>query len=44
MLVFCCKYDYLNNKTYESFKLNDTTEKIIHYNYDKAGDLVEKKE
>ncbi|WP_308167969.1 DUF6531 domain-containing protein [Clostridium estertheticum] len=38
------KYDSINNKTYESFKINDTTEKIIHYNYDKAGNLIEKKE
>ncbi|WP_259473532.1 RHS repeat domain-containing protein [Clostridium estertheticum] len=38
------KYDSLNNKTYESFKINDTTEKIVHYIYDKAGNLVEKKE
>ncbi|MCB2343289.1 AHH domain-containing protein [Clostridium estertheticum] len=38
------KYDSLNNKTYESFKINDTTEKIVHYIYDKAGNLIEKKE
>ncbi|MEW8956325.1 DUF6531 domain-containing protein, partial [Clostridium sp.] len=38
------KYDCLNNKIYESFKINDTTEKIIHYIYDKAGNLIEKKE
>ncbi|MBU3218386.1 RHS repeat-associated core domain-containing protein, partial [Clostridium estertheticum] len=38
------KYDSLNNKIYESFKINDTTEKIVHYIYDKAGNLIEKKE
>ena len=38
------KYDCLNNKIYESFKINDATTKIIHYNYDKVGNLIEKKE
>ncbi len=38
------KYDCLNHKIYESFKINDTTNKIIHYIYDKVGNLVEKKE
>ncbi|NFL87633.1 RHS repeat-associated core domain-containing protein [Clostridium botulinum] len=38
------KYDCLNNKIYESFKINDTTNKIIHYVYDKVGNLIEKKE
>ncbi|SDP16473.1 RHS repeat-associated core domain-containing protein [Clostridium gasigenes] len=38
------KYDCLNNKIYESFKINGTTNKIIHYNYDKVGNLIEKKE
>ncbi len=38
------KYDCLNNKIYESFKINDTTNKIIHYVYDKVGNLIKKKE
>lgn len=38
------KYDCLNNETYESFKINDTTTKAIHYIYDKVGNLVQKKE
>jgi|GEM_PF-351203 len=38
------KYDCLNNKTYESFKINDTTTKAIHYIYDKVGNLIQKKE
>jgi RHS repeat-associated protein len=38
------RYDCLNNKTYESFKINDTTTKAIHYIYDKVGNLVQKKE
>ena len=38
------KYDCLNHKTYESFKINDTTDKVIHYIYDKVGNLVQKKE
>lgn len=38
------KYDCLNNKTYESFKINDKTTKAIHYIYDKVGNLVQKKE
>ncbi|WP_253198410.1 RHS repeat domain-containing protein [Clostridium gasigenes] len=38
------KYDCLNNKIYESFKINGTTNKIIHYNYDKVGNLIKKKE
>ncbi|BCZ45186.1 hypothetical protein psyc5s11_12530 [Clostridium gelidum] len=38
------KYDCLNNKTYESFKINDTTNKVIHYVYDKVGNLIQKKE
>ena len=27
------KYDCLNNKTYESFKINDTTNRVVHYIY-----------
>ncbi|OFS25005.1 DUF6531 domain-containing protein, partial [Clostridium sp. HMSC19A10] len=38
------RYDCLNHKTYESFKINDDTTKVIHYKYDKVGNLVEKKE
>ncbi|MCI1477821.1 MAG: DUF6531 domain-containing protein [Clostridium beijerinckii] len=38
------KYDCLNKKTYESFKINDTTTKAIHYIYDKVGNLIQKKE
>ncbi len=38
------KYDCLNNKTYESFKINDATTKAIHYIYDKVGNLIQKKE
>ena len=38
------KYDCLNHKTYESFKINDNTNKVIHYVYDKVGNLVQKKE
>ncbi|MHC1686048.1 MAG: RHS repeat-associated core domain-containing protein [Clostridiaceae bacterium] len=38
------KYDCLNNKVLETFKINDTTEKRIHYIYDKVGNLIEKKE
>ncbi|WP_238858897.1 RHS repeat-associated core domain-containing protein [Clostridium sp. YIM B02569] len=38
------KYDCLNKKTYESFKINDTTTKAIHYIYDKVGNLTQKKE
>ncbi|WP_294354435.1 RHS repeat-associated core domain-containing protein [uncultured Clostridium sp.] len=38
------KYDCLNHKTYESFKINDDTTKVIHYIYDKVGNLIERKE
>lgn len=38
------KYDCLNHKTYESFKINDDTTKVIHYIYDKVGNLIEQKE
>ena len=38
------KYDCLNHKTYESFKINDTANKVIHYIYDKVGNLIQKKE
>nr|WP_246517023.1 RHS repeat-associated core domain-containing protein [Clostridium aciditolerans] len=38
------RYDCLNNKTYESFKINGTTTKAIHYIYDKVGNLIQKKE
>ncbi|EKQ50971.1 RHS repeat-associated core domain-containing protein [Clostridium sp. Maddingley MBC34-26] len=38
------KYDCLNNKTFESFKINDGTTKAIHYIYDKVGNLIQKKE
>ena len=38
------KYDCLNHKTYESFKINDNTNKVIHYVYDKVGNLIQKKE
>ncbi|WP_315069728.1 RHS repeat-associated core domain-containing protein [uncultured Clostridium sp.] len=38
------KYDCLNKKIYESFKINDNTTKAIHYIYDKVGNLVQKKE
>ncbi|OOM11653.1 RHS repeat-associated core domain-containing protein [Clostridium saccharobutylicum] len=38
------KYDCLNKKTFESFKINDSTTKAIHYIYDKVGNLIQKKE
>lgn len=38
------KYDCLNNKTFESFKINEKTTKYISYVYDKVGNLIEKKE
>nr|WP_241395739.1 RHS repeat-associated core domain-containing protein [Clostridium beijerinckii] len=38
------KYDCLNKKTYESFKINDSTTKAIHYIYDKVGNITQKKE
>ncbi|WP_077867543.1 pre-toxin TG domain-containing protein, partial [Clostridium saccharobutylicum] len=38
------KYDCLNKKTFESFKINDSTTKAIHYIYDKVGNLIQNKE
>ncbi|WP_099190500.1 RHS repeat-associated core domain-containing protein [Tepidibacter mesophilus] len=38
------KYDCLNNKIYEKFRINDNANKIIHYKYDNTGKLIEKKE
>ncbi|WP_034328740.1 sugar-binding protein, partial [Alkaliphilus transvaalensis] len=38
------KYNSLNQKTYESFRINQDTNKTIHYKYDETGALIEKKE
>ena len=38
------RYDCLNHKIYESFKINDSTNRNIHYVYDKVGNRVQKKE
>ncbi|MFT8349924.1 DUF6531 domain-containing protein, partial [Clostridium saccharoperbutylacetonicum] len=38
------KYDCLNNKTYENFRINDKTDKVVNYIYDKVGNLIQKKE
>ena len=38
------RYDCLNHKIFESFKINDDTTKAVHYIYDKVGNLVERKE
>ena len=38
------RYDCLNHKTFESFKINDDTTKAVHYIYDKVGNLIERKE
>ena len=38
------KYDCLNQKIYESNRINDKTTKVIRYNYDSVGNLKEKKE
>ena len=38
------RYDCLNHKTFESFKINDDTTQAVHYIYDNVGNLVERKE
>jgi RHS repeat-associated protein len=38
------RYNGLNQKTYEEFKINDNAYKSIHYSYDKAGRLTQQKE
>ena len=37
------RYDCLNHKTFESFKINDDTTKAVHYIYDNVGILLREK-
>lgn len=38
------RYNCLNQKVYESFKVNENVTQTIYYRYDQAGQLIEKKE